>query len=57
MPETANIIKHLNNGDRYKVDKVIKIEKLKQDPVLSDEELDSRAITRLIRRKFNISII
>ena len=56
MPEEANKIKHLINGEGNKVDKVIKIEEQKQDPVLSDEELDSRAITRLIGRGFNITI-
>ena len=56
MPEEAYKIKHLINGEGNKVDEVIKIEERKQDPVLSDEELNSRTITRLIGRGFNITI-
>ena len=48
MPEEANQIKHLINGEVNKVDEGIKIEERKQGPLLSDEELDSRVITRLI---------
>ena len=48
MPEATNKIKHLINGDGNKIDEVIKIEEPKQDIVLSDEELDSRAISRLM---------
>ena len=57
MPEATNKIKHLINGDGNKIDEVIKIEEPKQDIVLSDEELDSRAISRLMGRGFNIRII
>ena len=56
MPKEANKIKHLINGTGNKVVEVIKIEERKQDPVLSDHELDSRAITRLIGKGFNITI-
>ena len=67
IPFAVKTIKNLINGEGNKVDEVIKIEKPKQDPVLSDralpvdrtysdEELDSRAITRLIGRGFNITI-
>ena len=56
MPKEANKIKHLINGEGNKVDEVIIIQERKEDPVLSDEELDSRAITRLIGRGFNITI-
>ena len=38
------------------VKEIIKIQKRKQNPVLSDKNLDSRAITRLIGRGFNITI-
>ena len=67
IPSAVKTITNLINGEGNKVDEVIKIEKPKQDPVLSDralpvertlsdEELDSRAITRLIERGFNITI-
>ena len=48
MLEKANKIKDLINNEGNKVNEVIKIEERKQDPLLSDEELDSRAITRLL---------
>ena len=56
IPSAVKTIKNLINGKGNKLDEVIKIEKPKQDPVLSDEELDSRAITRLIGRGLYITI-
>ena len=56
MPEEANKIKHLINGEENKENEVIKIVERKQDSVLSDYKLDSRSITRLIVTEFNITI-
>ena len=56
LPSAVKTIKNLINGEGNKINEVIKIEKPIQDSVLSDEELDSRAITRLIGRGFNITI-
>ena len=67
LPSAVKTIINLINDEGNKIDKVFKIEKPKQDSVLSDralpvertlsdEELYSRAITRLIGRGFNITI-
>ena len=56
IPSAVKTIKNLINNEGNKVGEVIKIVKPKQDPVLSDDELDSRAITRMIGRGFNITI-
>ena len=57
MTDEANKIKHLINGEGNKVDEVIKINEPKQNPVLSDEELDLKAINRLIRKGFQIKLL